>query len=1018
MASNQYQSALEQARSEIKGMLNDFNEVDKKILQIAANAAKIGKTDFSGGSPKELNERLQKNATYRKQVNAEMKEAERLNKALAAAQAKFYSAQSGTNKQLQQTRLETNILNKEQRDAAKLNSRLTTAYEKQSATLNKLRREAKGAAVEYGINSKEATKLRNEVNKLDSQLKKVDESLGQSQRFVGKYERGWRGAASGLKNVFTSLVGAFGIVEGLRIGIDFTKDSIRMAKEAKGVEYAFRQLGETGQDAFNRVKTATRGALSDLSIKTALNEFKQFNLSVERTDTLFEFLAVAAAQTGKSVDELKSSLVEGLSKESKLRIDNLGISAGELNAELEKTPDFLEAVANIAERKVKDAGDILDEAGNSTEKWNAALNNTKVAFGNLLTGNNTGFLGSLADALNRISEEIDYLNNAIGIAKGGFNQFLTEVKNVIKQVPFLETFLKSAASAASAFFSALSISGLQVFGVTLTVLGKTFAGVGSAISQARKEVGLFIEGFSLMASALVNPVKLAKQIANGELKEQIKKLTAQAVNGGSNIANAFAEGYKNATVGVAQAVEDMVKANVKAARSIATINAEIEEQQLLLQNATTREEAKAIQNKVTALEAERNAIIGSTEAKNEGIQALDGSIAAMEQVILTLEEEQSKLAVSDKRWASYEKSIKDAKDALAQLKVEYAGIQVLFEQEGVKDFDPFDYDLMTESQKEAYNQLIDNANKAKDELARINDEILRDDEDTADEKLEKFKKTFEEISSVASQNLNNIQEVFNGIYQARINTLENQQARNDEYYNSLLANERLTAEQRDEIEQERAEKELILQRKIREERRKQAIADKAFAIADIVINTARAVIATLGETGFFGTPLAAIVSAIGAAQIAVVASTPIPALEQGDLTGKHEGLVQINDARGAQFKEIIQRANGEMEVYGGRNVLIDKKRGDKVYKAGTAPAGYDYNDIMNASINMSLADQHGRLSQAEARQSFDSEMIRQTMESELKKAVSAIKGIKINNTINNKSSDFAAYRAAKFKRRA
>src|SRR5690606_39826108 len=68
---------------------------------------------------------------------------------------------------------------------------------------------------------------------------------------------------------------------------------------------------------------AVRGSISALDIKRSLNEFANFNITLEQSGTLFDFLAIRAAQTGKSITQLRDSLVEGLSKESLLRIDNL-----------------------------------------------------------------------------------------------------------------------------------------------------------------------------------------------------------------------------------------------------------------------------------------------------------------------------------------------------------------------------------------------------------------------------------------------------------------------------------------------------------------------------------------------------------------------------------------------------------------------------------------------------------------------------------------------------------------------
>lgn len=206
------------------------------------------------------------------------------------------------------------------------------------------------------------------------------------------------GLFSGLKktlgDVFFPVSGAILFTDALKSGIRYVKefigDAVQLSIESKGVEFAFQRLGDTGETAFLKVKAATRGLLSDLEIKRSLVEFDNFNISLEESATLFEFLTIRAQQTGQSMDYLKQSMVEGLSKESKLRIDNLGISAAKLNEELKKTPNFVQAVANIAKTEIARAGNILDEATNSNQRWNATLENSKLRIGNLI--NNSGVI--------------------------------------------------------------------------------------------------------------------------------------------------------------------------------------------------------------------------------------------------------------------------------------------------------------------------------------------------------------------------------------------------------------------------------------------------------------------------------------------------------------------------------------------------------------------------------------------------------------------------------------------------
>ncbi len=80
---------------------------------------------------------------------------------------------------------------------------------------------------------------------------------------------------------------------------------------------------------------------------------------------------------------------------------------------------------------------------------------------------------------------------------------------------------------------------------------------------------------------------------------------------------------------------------------------------------------------------------------------------------------------------------------------------------------------------------------------------------------------------------------------------------------------------------------LKLETKLDKERRKMerdaAKREKAIAIAEIITNTARAIMETLAQTGFFGIPLTVLVAALGAAQLATVVATPLPKAADGML---------------------------------------------------------------------------------------------------------------------------------------
>ena len=386
--------------------------VVEKNIQAVIELNKAFKTSVPSDVVKGISKYNEVTVKSNKAVN----EADKLQRKLAQSEQNRLNSLTKTNKSIVANRLETQRTNKEARTEARLVSQTTGAYERLRIELNQAEKEYRDLAAATDSSNREIEDARIKVGKLRGTIDNINTPIKRFSDQVGGYPTRFKqaGAAlTGFKNLVVGLVGTFGLIEGARLLKDLVADSIALAREAKGVEFAFARLGEEGVDAFRRVRQSTRGLLTDLDIKTSLVDFDNFNLSLQDTDVLFEFLAVRAAQTGKSVDSLKDSLVEGLSKESKLRIDNLGISASELNAELEKTPDFVTAVANIARREVAEAGSILDEAANSAETLSASFQNAKLSFGQLFTGNSSiPFLGLLRSQVDKINQSFILFKDA------------------------------------------------------------------------------------------------------------------------------------------------------------------------------------------------------------------------------------------------------------------------------------------------------------------------------------------------------------------------------------------------------------------------------------------------------------------------------------------------------------------------------------------------------------------------------------------------------------------------------
>jgi hypothetical protein len=158
-----------------------------------------------------------------------------------------------------------------------------------------------------------------------------------------------------------------------------------------------------------------------------------------------------------------------------------------------------------------------------------------------------------------------------------------------------------------------------------------------------------------------------------------------------------------------------------------------------------------------------------------------------------------------------------------------------------------------------------------------------------------------------------IKDQFDAGFQQRISKLEEEKT-----YQLNLAGQNATA--RANIERE-------YNAKIAKEKEKQARADKAFAIFNVAVNTAQAIVKTFATWGWpAGIPFAALAFAAGAIQTAAIAAKPIPKYEKGTRSAK-KGPAIINE----KGWELIER-NGRMFMEQGHGpTLVNMEGGERVH---------------------------------------------------------------------------------------
>lgn len=216
----------------------------------------------------------------------------------------------------------------------------------------------------------------------------IDKFQGEINKTTGVLNK-W---AAGVQNSVMGVAAGFSV---LALG-EFALDISKIAGEAEGVRVAFEKLPNSIR-LMHELKQATAGTVSELELMKRSVMAANFGINLEALPKLLEFAAVRAKQTGQSVSFLADSIVTGIGRKSALILDNLGISLSAINEELKVTPDYAQAVGNIAERELSKMGTVSENAATQLERMNASLINAKVAMGGALNG--TGLLGKSLEVM-------------------------------------------------------------------------------------------------------------------------------------------------------------------------------------------------------------------------------------------------------------------------------------------------------------------------------------------------------------------------------------------------------------------------------------------------------------------------------------------------------------------------------------------------------------------------------------------------------------------------------------------
>ena len=266
---------------------------------------------------------------------------------------------------------------------------------------------------------------------------------------------------------------------------DFVHEGLEMAESADGITHAFRKLDSP--DLLDGLRRATKGTVSDIELMKAAVKAKDFHIPLEDLGKYLAFAQLKAQQTGQSLDYMVDSIVTGLGRKSPMILDNLGLSAAEINEKTKETGDFMKGVAQIVEKELAAAGKTYMSAADRAAQKTTNLANKQ---------------RELGEALLPIKEEVD---TTFGTMKIG----------IMQCVVWLAAHRKATLALVLAF-TALTISMTVLNAAFRTWIAQTT--LAKVLTTAWAATANTLKGIYLLIAAAINTMRGNTVLATAQMR--------------------------------------------------------------------------------------------------------------------------------------------------------------------------------------------------------------------------------------------------------------------------------------------------------------------------------------------------------------------------------------------------------------------------------------------------------------------------------------------------------------------
>jgi tape measure domain-containing protein len=758
---------------------------------------------------------------------------------------------------------------------ARANSQLVGSYARLNAQYAIAEKRVLDLRASQTASNREIRQAQKEFDRLRSRILAADQAVGR-----------WNRSSHRTIGIATDLMSAFGIVGGVTMFAMLTRDTVRLIKELESLNLALKQVSD-GEYANNVVFLQKISEDFGLSINDLTKQFTQFyvtakdKISANEIQQIFTSISKAGATMGLSTQQQERAF---------LALNQM-MSKGTVQAE-ELRGQLGEALPGAFSIMAKAVGVTEKELGNMMQRGELLANEVLPKFARELEKaygiENVNRVQTLTAETNRLSNAWVDLVNSFDNGNG-----------VISRV------LRNAVSLMTSFLNLLKTANKDLQGEAVT----------RGQENATTFFNEYIDGVKKAAKARGASQKEIDAIVRKSAEEEMMRLKMVYESDYQTKQKRLKEleDFFNQQSTINKALNPFQTDKLKREYQELKISTEMARGQVLGLKDAYQNFLNPVIEKNTEIKNENtNATTTNTTAKKEERLIVVGSVEWLEKEIALLKEKQKQLSTTAEEYQSYNQEIEVLNKTLDMM---------IGKLEKAKDLGGVELDL-TEDLDEVVEgfanfeaEMRQRAKGALDAWAGQNGfptlfAILNKD-------LEGFGNnwydTTQGIIGATQEMVNFISQITSQNFQQQYEALEQQKA-----VDILFAGE--SVEARERIEEQYEERRRQIQKR-------QAEAQKKLAIFNIVTNTAKGVVAALGT---LDVPLSILIGAIGAAQLAFVASQQIPQFWTG--TDNAPGGLAWTQEKG---QEIITDKYGNIKDFGDNKGarLTMLEQGDKVFNA-------------------------------------------------------------------------------------